>query len=62
MKWGTTSANSSPPVCLGGRADGKASLAGFRGAEQAENSEGSVTVIIGHDLDYAGELTKASAS
>ena len=58
MKWGPTSANCSPARFVWVRsAGGKATLAGLA-AEQnkAKILKAPVTVIIGHDLDFAGEL------
>jgi 3-hydroxypropanoate dehydrogenase len=60
MKWGPTSANCSPARFVWVRsAGGKATLAGLA-AEQnrAKILQAPVTVIIGHDLDFAGKLTK----
>src|ERR1700675_549800 len=60
MKWGPTSANSSPARFVWVRsADGKATLAGLA-AEPNEPKilKAPVTVIIGHDLDFSGELPK----
>jgi 3-hydroxypropanoate dehydrogenase len=60
MKWGPTSANSSPARFVWVRsADGKARLAGLA-AEQNKPKilAAPVTVIIGHDLDFAGKLPK----
>ena len=60
MKWGPTSANCSPARFVWVRsADGKAKLAGLA-AEQnkAKILQAPVTVIIGHDLDFAAELPK----
>ena len=60
MKWGPTSANCSPARFVWVRsADGKATLAGLA-AEQNKPKilQAPVTVIIGHDLDFAGELPK----
>jgi 3-hydroxypropanoate dehydrogenase len=60
MKWGPTSANCSPARFVWVRsADGKATLAG-RAAEpnRPKILKAPVTVIIGHDLDIAGELPK----
>ena len=60
MKWGPTSANSSPARFVWVRsADGKATLAGL--AAEPDNQkilQAPVTVIIGHDLDFAGKLPK----
>jgi 3-hydroxypropanoate dehydrogenase len=60
MKWGPTSANSSPARFVWVHsADGKATLAGLA-AEQnkAKILQAPVTVIIGHDLEFAAELPK----
>src|SRR5437667_258977 len=60
MKWGPTSANCSPARFVWVRsADGKATLAGLA-AEQNKPKilQAPVTVIIGHDLDFAGQLPK----
>jgi 3-hydroxypropanoate dehydrogenase len=60
MKWGPTSANCSPARFVWVRsADGKATLAGLA-AEQNKPKilQAPVTVIIGHDLDFADELPK----
>ena len=60
MKWGPTSANCSPARFVWVRsADGKATLAGLA-AEQNKPKilAAPVTVIIGHDLDFAGKLPK----
>ena len=60
MKWGPTSANCSPARFVWVRsADGKATLAGHA-AEQNKPKilQAPVTVIIGHDLDFAGQLPK----
>ena len=60
MKWGPTSANCSPARLVWVRsADGKATLAGLA-AEQNKPKilAAPVTVIIGHDLDFAGKLPK----
>lgn len=60
MKWGPTSANSSPARFVWVRsAEGKATLAGLA-AEQnkAKILKAPVTVIIGHDLDFAAKLPK----
>ena len=58
MKWGPTSANSSPARLVWVRsADGKATLA-WLAAEpnKAKILRAPVTVIVGHDLDFAAEL------
>jgi 3-hydroxypropanoate dehydrogenase len=60
MKWGPTSANCSPARFVWVRsADGKATLARLA-AEQNKPKilQAPVTVIIGHDLDFAGQLPK----
>src|ERR1700682_5690795 len=60
MKWGPTSANSSPARFVWVRsADGKATLAGLA-AEQNKPKilAAPATVIIGHDLDFASKLPK----
>src|SRR5712671_2526898 len=60
MKWGPTSANSSPARFVGVRsADGKATLAGLAAQpNKPKILKAPVTVIIGHDLDFAGKLPK----
>ena len=60
MKWGPTSANSSPARFVWVRsADGKAKLAGLAAdPNKAKILQAPVTVIIGHDLDFAAELPK----
>ena len=60
MKWGPTSANCSPARFVWVRsADGKATLAGLAAElNKAKILQAPVTVIIGHDLDFAGELPK----
>jgi 3-hydroxypropanoate dehydrogenase len=60
MKWGPTSANSSPARFVWVRsADGKAALAGLAAEpNKAKILQAPVTVIIGHDLDFAAELPK----
>src|ERR1700722_6822721 len=60
MKWGPTSANSSPARFVWVRsADGKAMLAGLAAEPNKQKIlKAPVTVIIGHDLDFAGELPK----
>lgn len=60
MKWGPTSANSGPARFAWVRsADGKATLAGFAAEpNKAKILQAPVTVIIGHDLDFADELPK----
>src|SRR6201985_3283196 len=60
MKWGPTSANSSPARFVWVRsADGKATLAGLAAEPNKQKIlKAPVTVIIGHDLDFAGQLPK----
>src|ERR1700679_4247269 len=60
MKWGPTSANCSPARFVWVRsADGKATLAGLAAEpNKAKILQAPVAVIIGHDLDFAGELPK----
>jgi len=60
MKWGPTSANSSPARFVWVHsADGKAALAGLAAEpNKAKILKAPVTVIIGHDLDFANELPK----
>src|SRR6202167_6309681 len=60
MKCGPTSANSSPARFVWVRsADGKATLAGLAAEpNKPKILKAPVTVIIGHDLDFAGELQK----
>jgi 3-hydroxypropanoate dehydrogenase len=60
MKWGPTSANSSPARFVWVRsAEGKATLAGLAAdLNKAKILQAPVTVIIGHDLDFAAELPK----
>jgi 3-hydroxypropanoate dehydrogenase len=60
MKWGPTSANSSPARFVWVRsADAKATLAGLVAEpNRPKVLKAPVTVIIGHDLDFAGELPK----
>src|SRR5665213_2843491 len=60
MKWGPTSANCSPARFVWVRsADGKATLAGLAAEpNKAKILQAPVTVIIGHDLDFAAELPK----
>src|SRR5580692_6922569 len=64
MKWGPTSANCSPARFVWVRsAEGKATLAGLAAEpNKPKILKAPVTVIIGHDLDFAGELPKAFAS
>src|ERR1700712_5705113 len=60
MKWGPTSANSSPARFVWVRsADGKATLAGLAAQlNKPKILKAPVTVIIGYDLDFAGKLPK----
>jgi 3-hydroxypropanoate dehydrogenase len=60
MKWGPTSANSSPARFVWVHsADGKATLAELAAEpNKAKILQAPVTVIIGHDLDFAAELPK----
>jgi 3-hydroxypropanoate dehydrogenase len=60
MKWGPTSANSSPARFVWVRStDGKASLAGIAAEpNKPKMLKAPVTVIIGHDLDFAAHLPK----
>ena len=60
IKWGPTSANSSPARFVWVRSpDGKATLAGLAAEpNKPKILKAPVTVIIGHDLDFAGELPK----
>src|SRR5258708_33312268 len=60
MKWGATSANCSPARFVWVRsADGKATLAGLAAEpNKPKILEAPVTIIIGHALDFAGELPK----
>src|ERR1700751_227118 len=60
MKWGPTSANCSPARFVWVRsADGKATLAGLAAERNKPKIlQAPVTVIIGHDLDFAGQLPK----
>ncbi|OYY11799.1 MAG: malonic semialdehyde reductase [Rhizobiales bacterium 35-68-8] len=60
MKWGPTSANSSPARFVWVRsADGKAALAGLAAEpNKPKILAAPVTVIIGHDLEFAGKLPK----
>ena len=60
MKWGPTSANSSPARFVWVRsADGKAKLAGLAAElNKPKILKAPVTVISGHDLDFAAELPK----
>jgi 3-hydroxypropanoate dehydrogenase len=58
LKWGPTSANCSPARFVWVRsADGKATLAGLAAEpNRAKILQAPVTVIIGHDLDFADKL------
>lgn len=60
MKWGPTSANSSPARFVWVRsAEAKATLAGLAAEmNRPKILAAPVTVIIGHDLDFAGKLPK----
>jgi 3-hydroxypropanoate dehydrogenase len=60
MKWGPTSANCSPARFVWVRsADGKATLAGLAAEpNKPKILKAPVTVVIGHDLDFAAELPK----
>ena len=60
MKWGPTSANCSPARFVWVRsADGKATLAGLAAEpNKPKILQAPITVIIGHDLDFAGQLPK----
>src|SRR6202022_3085207 len=60
MKWGPTSANCSPARFVWVRsADGKAALAGLAAEpNKPKILKAPVTIIIGHDLDFAGKLLK----
>ena len=60
VKWGPTSANSSPARFVWVRsADGKATLAGLAAElNKPKILKAPVTAIIGHDLDFAAELPK----
>src|SRR6202790_5262009 len=60
MKWGPTSENCSPPRFVWVHsADGKATLAGLAAEPNKPTIlKAPVTVIIGHDLDFAGRLPK----
>src|ERR1700675_4693331 len=60
IKWGPTSANCSPARFVWVHsADGKATLAGLAAEpNKAKILKAPVTVIIGHDLDFSGELPK----
>src|ERR1700759_3344843 len=60
LKWGPTSANSSPARFVWVRSpDGKATLAGLAAEpNRPKILKGPITVILGHDLAFAGELPK----
>ena len=60
MKWGPTSANSSPARFVWVRsAAGKATLAGLAAdSNKPKILQAPLTVIIGHDLDFAAKLPK----
>ena len=60
MKWGPTSANCSPARFVWLRsADGKATLAGLAAEpNKPKILRAPVTVVVGHDLDFAAELPK----
>src|SRR6266705_3395966 len=60
MKWGPTSANSSPARFVWVRsADGKATLAGLAAEpNKPKLLKAPVTVIVGHDLDFRRQTTK----
>ncbi|KJS14417.1 MAG: hypothetical protein VR78_10260 [Hoeflea sp. BRH_c9] len=60
LKWAPTSANSSPARFVWVRnADAKATLAGLAAEpNRPKILKAPVTVIVGHDLDFAGELPK----
>jgi 3-hydroxypropanoate dehydrogenase len=60
MKWGPTSANSSPARFLWVRStDEKATLSGLAAEPNKQKIlQAPVTVIIGHDLNFAGKLPK----
>src|SRR6201984_3156741 len=60
MKWGPTSANSSPARFVWVRsADGKATLARLAAdVNRPKILAAPVTVIVGHDMDFASELAK----
>jgi 3-hydroxypropanoate dehydrogenase len=60
MKWGSTSANSSPARFVWVRSThGKATLSGLAAEPNKQKIlQAPVTVIIGHDLDFAGKLPK----
>ena len=63
LKWGPASANSSPARFVWVRSpDGKATLAGLAAEpNKPKILKAPVTVIIGHDLDFAAELPKRGA-
>jgi 3-hydroxypropanoate dehydrogenase len=60
MKWGPASANSSPARFVWVRStDGKATLAGLAAEPNKQRIlKAPVTVIVGHDLDFAGKLPR----
>jgi 3-hydroxypropanoate dehydrogenase len=60
MKWGPTSANSSPARLVWVRStDGKATLSGLAAQpNKLKILQAPLTVIVGHDLDFAGKLPK----
>jgi 3-hydroxypropanoate dehydrogenase len=60
MKWGPTSANSSPARFVWVRStDGKATLSGLAAEPNKQKIlQAPVTVIVGHDLDFADKLAK----
>ena len=60
LKWGPTSANSSPARFVWVRSpDGKATLAGLAAEpNKPKILKAPMTVIIGHDLDFADKLPK----
>src|ERR1700689_3378949 len=60
MKWGPTSANSSPARFVWVRSpDGKSTLAGLAAEpNKPKILKAPVTVIIGNDLDFASQLPK----
>jgi 3-hydroxypropanoate dehydrogenase len=60
MKWGPTSANSSPARFVWVRsANGKATLAGLAtDVNRPKILAAPVTVIVGHDMDFASKLPK----
>jgi len=64
LKWGPTSANSSPARFVWVHsADGKATLAELAAEPNKQKIlKAPVTVVIGHDLDFRRRAIKASAS